>query len=202
MKRLLLSVIAVPALALTLSGSAFADQVKVGVLNLHQVLTTAPQVKTIESQLKAQFKPREEQLVQEQKTLAAAAQKLTKDGAGMKPEARKQEEDKIAAQQKEFQGNQMKFQTDVIAAQEAAMKKFLTNVDGIVKTVAGQQKLDLVVLSQAIAYENKESKVEQTNITDAVLKSLKSEAPAAANTANDKGIAATAEQKASEKSHS
>jgi len=63
------------ASTLLLSVSAFAS-VKVGIIDLPQILQHSPQVQAINAKLKEQFKPQQEKIVAAQDTIRNEAKKL------------------------------------------------------------------------------------------------------------------------------
>ena len=62
---------------------------------------------------------------------------------------------------------QGKFQRDLMVAQNAEMKKFMTRVKGIVGNIAAKKKLDVVLPSNTVLYSKTKS-----DITSEVLSAL------------------------------
>lgn len=164
MKKLLAALV---ASTLLLGASAFAS-IKVGIIDLPQILQHSTQVHAINKKLQQQFKPQQQQIVAAQDKIRAEARKLApKEAANLKPEEKKAIEEKIASEQKNLQQMVVKFQKGVGKAQETAMKAFMDQVDAAVKTVAEKDKLDLVLLKPAVVYANN-----TVDVTQQVLSSL------------------------------
>lgn len=155
------------ASTLLLGATAFAS-VKVGIIDLPQILQHSPQVQAINSKLKEQFKPQQEKIVAAQDKIRAEAEKLApKKAEAMKPAEKKAVQDKIMAEQKQLQEMVVKFQQGVGKAQESAMKAFMDQVDTAVKTVAQKDNLDLVLLKPAVVYAS-----DTVDVTKQVLEAL------------------------------
>lgn len=155
------------ASTLLLSVSAFAS-IKVGIIDLPQILQHSPQVQAINTKLKEQFKPQQEKIVAAQDNIRAEAQKLAPNKeVKMDDAAKKAIQGKIMADQKKLQEMVVSFQQTVGKAQETAMKSFMDQVDAAVKTVAQKDNLDLVLLKPAVVYAS-----DTVDVTKQVLTAL------------------------------
>jgi outer membrane protein len=140
------------ASTLLLGATAFAS-IKVGIIDLPQILQHSPQVQAISTKLKAQFKPEQEKIMAAQNKIRTEAQKLSPNKTdAMKPAEKKAIQDKIMAEQKKLQQMVVNFQEGVGKAQESAMRAFMDQVDTAVKTIAQKDGLDLVLLKPAVVY--------------------------------------------------
>ncbi len=151
-----------------LAATAFAS-VKVGIIDLPQILQNSPQVKAINTKLKNEFKPQQEKIASAQANIRSEAEKLAPNKAeSLKPEQKKAIQDKIMAKQKELQQMVVSFQQKVGDAQENAMKSFMKKIDDAVESVAKKDDLDLVLLKPAVVYASN-----TVDVTQAVMKALK-----------------------------
>jgi outer membrane protein len=147
--------------------SAFAD-VKIGVLDISKVLMDAPQLNVAKDQLKKQFQPRDQSIVDAQKKLKADIDGYTKNSPTMKAADQKAAQQKIMDEQKSLQDLQVKFQNDVNDAQNKAMQDIMKKVEGIVAKIAADQKYDMVVYKNGVIFSNPKS-----DITDFVAAEMK-----------------------------
>ena len=162
------SIIAVSALALGLAGaSAFAD-IKIGVVNMQQVLTTAPQMKKINASLKKQFSGRRAVILKQAKSLQGDVSNYTKNKAVLSPSKSAALKSKIASEESQLRTEQIQYQQAVSAAQNRAMTGFLNRLKLKVATIAKQNKLQVVFPQDALLYAGT-----NTDITGQVLKTLK-----------------------------
>lgn len=150
MKRLL---IVLSSLLLFSISTAFADGLKVGVVDLTHILQQSSQVAAINKNLQAEFAPQRQKIMEAQKKISVAAKKLVpSESKKLSAKQRKKIQDKIAIQQKSLQKMMFGFQEKLSTAQEKAMTKFIDKVDNTVKSIAKKDKLDLVLLKPAVIY--------------------------------------------------
>lgn len=164
MRKLL---IATAISALFCVNAAFAD-IKVGVIDLQKVLTSAPQVTAARAQLKSQFDPRNKQIVDERKFLQTDIEKYSKDNAVMKDQERKDLQGKITDEQKKLRDNEADFQQKFMAAQDKSMQEVTKQIQDVVDKIAKDQKYDLILAKGATAYNNP-----SYDITDQIITALK-----------------------------
>lgn len=154
MKKTLLSVVSAAALFLV-AGNAVADtagSLKIGVVDMQQILQKSTQIKTINDQLARQFKPRQDKIIAQQKTLQDEINKLNKDGSVMNPTDRNKLQDKVIKERADLQGVAVAFQRDVTAAQQQAMQGFMTKFTSVVANVAKSGNYDLIMQRAGVPY--------------------------------------------------
>jgi outer membrane protein len=149
------------------SSLGFADM-KIGVLDLNKVLMNSPQVKSMQVNLKKQFDPRGQELLNLQKALQGDLDKYNKISSTLKGDGLKQEQQKILDEQKKLQDSRNVFQRDLITAQNQAMQTILKQVETVVNRIAANQKFDLIVTKISLAYNDP-----KLEITDQVIAALK-----------------------------
>lgn len=161
------SLLLTTAAALIFSAGAFADM-KIGVLDLNKVMMSSPQVSSLQAQLKKQFDPRGQEITKMEKSIQGDIDKYNKDSPHMKSDELKKAQDKIIAEQKSLQDLQGNFQRDLMAAQNQSMQTILQKVETVTKTVAENNKLDLIMLKVSVAYSDP-----KLDVTDQVIAEMK-----------------------------
>lgn len=149
------------------AGVAWAD-LKVGVIDLRQVLQKTPRMEAINKQLTDEFKPREEQIKSLQDKLQKNVEKLERDQAVLSEKEREKLQDKIMADRRELQRRSVAFQEEAAVAQNKAMQELINDIQKIVNQIAKDKGLDLVFQSDGIPYYKSE-----LDITDSVIEKLK-----------------------------
>lgn len=147
-------------------GNAFAE-VKIGVFNLNLVLQNDPNVKVAQEKLKNDFSPAGKKLIEARDTLAKDIDSLRNMPLVQKNE-RKDLTDKIVKEDKDFRDQQVKFQNDLIQAQNTALQTVLERIKNIVNKIAKRQGLNLVLTESNVAYSDT-----AMDITEQVSKELK-----------------------------
>lgn len=152
---------------LLLAVNVHAANFRVGVLDMHEVMQKSPQVKELRESLQKKFKSREDGLVAERDKFQKEAEKLEKEKTVLSKGDLEKLEKKVLASQRDLQKKQMDFQQDVMKAQNEALKTFIDNVKDIVKGVAKDEKIEIVLTKDTIAYVD-----DSLDITSKVLKKL------------------------------
>lgn len=147
MKKLVIT-----AAALLLSMSVFADDMKIGIVDVRQVLQSSPQVAAMQKKLQQQFADREKQLQAAQQQFQQDADKLNRDAAVMKPADRDALAKKAQAEQDNLRTMQMSMQKDLYAKQNEAMQTILNQMQDIISQIAKAKNLSLVITKDAVAY--------------------------------------------------
>lgn len=153
--------------SLLLAVSAHAASMKVGVLDMHEIMAKSKQVQSLRDDLQKKFKPREEKLIAARDSFQKQAEKLEKEKTVLSKADLEKLQKKVMEQQRDLQEKQMSFQQDVMKAQNDALKSFIDGVKDIVKGVAKEEKIELVLTKDTIAYVD-----ESLDITSKVLKKL------------------------------
>ncbi len=157
LSALVLSVFAINAMA--------AD---VGVINMRTVFQSSPQVKEINESLKKDFAARRAAIVTMGKQLQGDVQNYEKNKAVMSKADLEATQKKITEQETQVRQKQVQFQQDLYAAQNKQMEEFMNKVRGIVKNIAIEKKLTLVLPENAVLYSQ-----DDMDITKEVLGKLK-----------------------------
>lgn len=143
---------------------AFADT-KIGVLNMKVLLQELPQMKQIGADLKKQFGDRQKTIANQQKDFKLAVKKFRRDSALLTDKDKQAAEDKLLKQSQKLRKEQTDFQRDYMAVQNKEVSALMKQIKESVKVVAEQEKFDLIIVNNSVAY-NKSN----MDVTSAVLK--------------------------------
>jgi outer membrane protein len=162
-------------LAATLAVPALAE-VKVGVVDYGRLLKESPQVKALSDSLDAEFNPRYQQLVTQDKALKAKAEKLQKDVATMTPDQRSKAEKELRDSARELERKGKELKDDSEAKRQEEFGKVQRLLENEIREYAKAQKFD-IVLMDGVIYATP-----AVNITDPILQMLQSRGAAPAAT--------------------
>ncbi len=158
--------------ALTFLGSVHAladDGIKIGVINLPEVLQQSPYAAEIRDKILAEFGGREEKLRALQEELQAESEKLTRDSAVMSESARQALQQEIMTKQAEFISLQESFREDTMRRQNEETQALLEIIGYEVEAVAQAEKLDMIIHRDAVPYIADE----KLDVTPLVIEKLK-----------------------------
>jgi len=149
--RMGLGPVAAFAALFTLAPLSFA-QPKVAVISLQKAVFDTAEIKKASAEMEARYKPRADKLRQTQDQIAQISQKLEQGGPQMTPQA----ENDLRAQgtrlQKEAQRMQDDLQADVNADRQDILSKASQRMNDVVKKLAEEKGIDVVVEQQALVY--------------------------------------------------
>jgi outer membrane protein len=126
--------------------------VKIGILDMQQIMRQSPEVSSINKELQNQFKPRQEKLAAAQKSLNEDMDKYKKNVSVMSNADKSALEAKINAEQMTYAKEAQSFQQDLSKAENEGMQKFMTNLQTAVNTVAKEDKYTLILNRAAVPY--------------------------------------------------
>ncbi len=144
-----------------LSSAAFADDFKLGYINVDRVFTEAKPAKAIQQALKDKYGPQQKQLetmnnniVNEQKQMQQIANKAPSfDKLSKSDQSQlKTIEDKYRKDQGQFQQQYMAFQQNLQKSQEYALGSLMTKTNAILKDISDKKGYDLVLTSNQLVY--------------------------------------------------
>jgi outer membrane protein len=156
------------SLVTLLAANAYADGIKLAVVDMQAVLQKAPQIAKINESLTRQFKGRQDQLIQAQRNLQNETQNLEKNAAVMKQDDRNSLENKIMTDRNNVQTMMASFQKDLSKKQSDSLHDFSQQLDGVVSKLAAQTGVDLVIQKGSTLYAKND-----LDITQQVLDALK-----------------------------
>jgi outer membrane protein len=170
--------IVIPALAFIISNPAFAAPVsaaapastsaavKVGVIDMQQIMQQSAQAVSLNKQLQTQFQPRQQKLVTAQKNLQDEMNQFNKNGPTLSDADRTKLQNQILTDRTSFQQMVQSYQQDLSTAQNQAMQKFMGNVQNAVSEVAKQGSYTLIVQRAAAPYADPSLDITKQVITD------------------------------------
>ena len=156
MKKLIMaSVIGLAGLfCMTVNAADASNNLKIGIIDLQQIVQKSPQMVKINADLEKQFKPRSTALVNMRKNLQAEVEKLNRDGSVMSNADRTALQTKINNESTQFQKQATEFQRDLSAAENAARQKFAQQVSSAINSVAASNSYDMIIQKSATPYTN------------------------------------------------
>jgi len=127
-------------------------QPKVAVISLQKAVFDTAEIKKASAEMEARYKPRADRLHQTQEQLAQISQKLEQGGGQMTPQAENELRAQGARLQKEAQRMQDDLQADVNADRQDILTKANQRMTDVVKKLAEEKGIDMVVEQQALVY--------------------------------------------------
>ena len=155
--------------AAMLSVPAMAE-VKVGVVDYGRLLKESPQVKALSDALDAEFNPRYQQLVTQDRALKTKAEKLQKDASTMTADQRSKAEKELRDSARELERKGKELKDDSEAKRQEEFTKVQRMLENEIREYAKAQKYD-IVLMDGVIYATA-----AVNITDPVLAVLQAKA--------------------------
>jgi outer membrane protein len=162
MKRLATTICA--AAAVICSATAMASDF--GVVNMEMIFKDSPQVKMINTNLQKKFSGQKDAIMKQGKMLQTNLQKYNKNKSVMSAADTKKLATTIAKEETGLRAAQAKFQQALFAAQNKAMKGFMTTVDAAVAKVAKANKMDIVLPKNGVVYSKKGMDITKTVMSD------------------------------------
>ncbi len=166
MKRMMGWVIAA-ALA-TCNISAYAEELKVGVVDLQKIMQTSSQMKAIQEKLEKQFKPRRDKLVAMEEGLKKDMEQFKRDSVVLSQAQRKELEKKIVNTQQQFEREGQQYQQELGTAHNEAMEELYSKIRQAIAKVAKAEKFDLILQKDAAPYSE-----DKLDVTAKVIQDIK-----------------------------
>jgi outer membrane protein len=127
-------------------------QSKVGVINLQQAVFESAEIKKADSQMQATFKPRQERLVALQNEIEGLAKQLQAGQGKLSPAAEADLTNQGQRKQRELQRLTDDLNADSTAYRNDVLSKSSTKMGDVVKKIAEEKGLDLVVDTSTALY--------------------------------------------------
>jgi outer membrane protein len=147
--------------------SAYAADLKIGVVNAGVVLDKSPQKAAALARLEKEFSARSKSLEAKHKALRAAQEKLNKDGAILSAEQRRDKERDLLSDQRELQRLQDEYSEDLSIRRNEELRKLEKDIAETIVDLAKKESYDLVLYQGVIFASDK------VDLTDKVLEMLK-----------------------------
>ncbi len=145
---------------------AWAGQ-KIAFVNQTKLLQKAPQAEAARSKLQKEFAKRDKALVNLQKKIQSSTEKLQKDAAILSSTELNKLKRKITMMRRDLERDKAAFKEDLSIRQNEELLKLQKSVLQSIKTIAEQEKYDLII-SEGVIYASK-----QIDVTDKILAQLK-----------------------------
>ena len=146
-------------------GAAFAEM-KIGFVDLAKLSEGAPQIKSAQSKIDAEFSSREQELIAVQRKLAKLEEQLSKDGAVMSDSERSKLEREILSKRRELKRSQDEFRDDLNIRKNEMLRQVNIEIGDTIEKFAKAENYDLI-LAQGVMYAS-----EGADITDLILRNL------------------------------
>jgi len=127
-------------------------QIKVGVVNLQEAVFKTAEIEKANTQMQATFKPRQDKIEQLQKEIAALAQQLQSANGKLSPAAEQDLQTQGQRKQRDLQRLQDDLNTDATAYRNEVLSKSSTKMTDVVKKLAEEKGLDLVIDTSTTLY--------------------------------------------------
>lgn len=166
LNKLLLALLATGIFAVAPSVSAAPGDIKMGYVNVEQILKEAPQTVESGKKLEREFSSRQQELEKMAKQIKEQDASLDKDSLTLSETDRRNKERDISNLKIEFQRKQRELREDANLRKNEELSVIQERINKAVTKVAEEEGYDLVIYG-GVAYASKKA-----DITDKVLKSL------------------------------
>ncbi len=129
-----------------------ADQMKVAVVNVQQVLQESARVTDLSKKLEGQFKARQAKINDEQKALQDELDKFKKESVTMSQKDKDATQKKIASSRADLVKQVVAYQQDLQKEQNKIMQGILGDLNNIVSSIAKSKGFTLVLDKQAVIF--------------------------------------------------
>lgn len=166
MNKYLPYITGVAMLATALVSAPLHAELKVGFVDLAKLSESAPQIKSAQSKIDAEFSSREQELIALQKELGRLEERLVKDGAVMSDSERGKLERDILGKRRDMKRAQEEFRDDLNIRKNEMLRQVNIEIGEVIEKFAKSEKYDLI-LAQGVMYAG-----ESVDITDLILGKL------------------------------
>ena len=146
---------------------AYAQELKLGVVNSDRILRDSTPARAAMQKLEAEFSKRDKDLQDMGARLKSSAERFEKDAPVMTETDRLRRQREMADMDREFQRKQREFREDFNQRRNEELQALLERTNRIIRQIAEQEKYDLIV--QEAVYFNP-----RIDITEKVLRTLNS----------------------------
>lgn len=132
--------------------NVFAADLKIGILDINNVLENTPQVDAMKAKLRDKYTPGMKEITTLDKTLKADMSKYAKNSVTMKPDAQSALKNKIVKEQAILRNKEMNFQKNFMKAQTEMQQTILKKIQDVVSKIAQKESFDLVLVKDTVAF--------------------------------------------------
>jgi outer membrane protein len=153
-----------------LTGLTHAEM-KVGVIDLQQLLREAPQARALRESLETDLEQRKRTLAKEESAFAQKQEGFDREAPSFTPERREQTERELLAAQRELIRKRRQFEEELQARRMEGLREIDRSVTRVIRDLAEREGYDLI-LSEGVLYNSK-----RMDITAQVIRELQGKAP-------------------------
>lgn len=157
------------ATALMVCAPVAAQGLKIGFVDLQEVLNKAPQSEDARNRIEKEFAPRNREILAKQEQLRKLQDKLVRNGAVMSTEERQKQETEIRIGRRDLDRMQAAFRDDLSLRRSEELSKLQKLVTDIIRKTARAEHYDLVITA-GVMYAGS-----RINMTNEIISRLKSE---------------------------
>jgi outer membrane protein len=154
-------------LSLSFLNLAYADNLKIGVINMNQIFEKSPLMVSINEQLTSKFKPRQDQLNTAKKDLQDEIDTLTLKGGSMNTTEQTRLQNKIITDRAAVDIMTANLQRDLTLAKNDALQGFTVKLANAISKVAKDGQYDLIEQTSNIPFVSN-----KLDITQQILQQL------------------------------
>lgn len=151
----------------TINTTFAADTLKIGVVDMNQVLQKAPMMTALNDNLIKTFKPRQDDLNTAKQNLQNEIDQLSLKAASMSADDQAKLQDKILTDRAAVDVATANLQRDLTIAKNASLQKFTARLTAAINKIAQDGQYDLIQQRTNIPYVNT-----KLDITDQVIHEL------------------------------
>ena len=175
LKPYLVRTIALAVLAVSFTASAIAQEVKIGVVNIAQLMQQAPQARVAMEALDEEFQPRQREIIARQNEYQELSEKVQRDLAVMGETERRNAEKELRDLQRDVTRLRNEFTEDLNLRRNEEPGELQTSLLKEVQDFAQAAGYDVVV-GDGVLYAS-----DAVNITENVLRAMEASFQAAGN---------------------
>jgi len=131
--------------ALSVMATAQAAEIKIGFVNVPQILEKAPQAEKAKVTLEKEFSPRSKRLLASQKEIKKLEEKLAKDAKLMSEKEVRKLQREVLDKKRDLQRNQAEFREDFNLRRNEELAKLQRLVFEAIKSLSEAENYDLVL---------------------------------------------------------
>lgn len=165
MRNSVTSIISLAAI-LILSSAGVSAEIKIGFVDTVKLMESAPQAKSAQSSIEAEFEPREKELVTLQKAIQKMEDRLVRDGSVMSDSERTKLERTILGKRRDLKRDREEFRDDLNIRRNEMLVKLQKDMYEAVLELAKEKNFDLI-FTQGVVYAS-----DKVDVTESVLKKL------------------------------
>jgi outer membrane protein len=165
LKRFNLLILGAALAVCSLPVHAQAAEIKIGFIDADRINRESVPAERATKKLEKEFAPREQELRKMEQQIKSLQGQLEKDGLTMSESDRRNKEQELGRQTREFQRLQREFREDLNLRRNEELAALFERANQVIKQIAESEKYDLIL--QEAVYRNP-----RIDITEKVLKAL------------------------------